>query len=184
MKTSVLTPPDGEPVSLSAVKDYLRIGHDGEDALVADLISSARARLETELDMALVRRTLRVEYSGWPSGLAGRGIVLRPGPLHELISVRTVHGDMAEDVTEGFMLSDGRLCRKPWTGLSVLPAGAVVEVVFEAGFEDAGAVPDDLKLAVKLLAAQGYRLRNGDGDDEAFPHEVDDLLTPYQGVRL
>jgi uncharacterized phiE125 gp8 family phage protein len=184
MKTTVLTPPDGEPVSLSAVKDYLRIGHDGEDALVADLIASARARLEAELDLALIGRTLRLEFSAWPSGLATGGLVVRPSPLRTLLAVRIVSGETVTDLTEGFVFSAGRLCRKPWTGLPVLPADARVEVELKAGFGEAGAVPDDLKLAVKLLAAQGYRLRNGEGDEEAFPREVDDLLAPYQGVRL
>ncbi len=184
MKTSVLTPPDGEPVSLSAVKDYLRIGHEGEDALVADLIASARARLEVELDMALIGRTLRLEFAGWPSGLAGRGVVVRPTPLGELLAVRIVSGETVTDVTEGFMFSGGWFCRKPWSGLPILPAGGRIEIDFEAGFGDEGAVPDDLKLAVKLLAAQGYKLRNGEGDEDGFPREVDDLLTPYQGVRL
>ncbi|MEO9971743.1 MAG: hypothetical protein ABJG15_18245 [Hyphomonadaceae bacterium] len=184
MKTTVITPPDGEPVSLSAVKDYLRIGHEGEDALVADLIAAARARLEAELDLALVGRTIRIEFSNWPSGLAARGVILRPGPLQALLAVRIVSGDAATDVTEGFVLSGGRLCRRPWSGLPALPTGARIEVEFTAGFGDGEAVPDDLQLAVKLLAAQGYKLRNGFGDEDAFPREVDDLLAPYMGVRL
>ena len=184
MKTTVIVPPDGEPVSLSAVKDYLRIGHEGEDALVVDLIASARARLEAELDLALVRRTVRVVHSGWPAGLAGRGVIVRPTPLQALKAVRIVAGAEVTDVTGRFVLDRGRLCRKPWTDLPVLPAGGRIEVEFEAGFGDMDAVPDDLQLAVKLLAAQGYKLRNGDGDEDVFPQEVDDLLAPYKGVRL
>ena len=184
MKTTVIVPPDGEPVSLSAVKDYLRIGHEGEDALVVDLIASARARLEAELDLALVRRTIQIVYSGWPTGLAGRGVIVRPTPLQALKAVRIVAREEVTDVTEQFVLEGGRLCRKPWSTLPVLPVGGWIEVEFEAGFGDIDAVPDDLQLAVKLLAGQGYRLRNGDGDEDVFPQEVDDLLAPYKGVRL
>jgi len=184
MRTTVLVPPDGEPVSLSAVKEYLRIGHDGEDGLVADLVASARARLEAELDIALINRTVRIEFSRWPSGLAGRGVVIRPGPLRALQAVRLVSGETETDLTEQFLFADGRLSRKPWTALPALPAAVRVEIEFEAGFGDEGSVPDDLKLAVKLLAAQGYRLRNSGGDEELFPREVDDLLAPYKGVRL
>lgn len=184
MKTTVLVPPDGEPVSLSSVKDYLRIGHEGEDALVLDLIASARARLEAELELALVSRTVRLAFVAWPSELTGRGIVVRPRPLIALGAVRIVGGNTETDVTDGFMFSGEWLCRKPWTGLPPLQPDTHIEVDFEAGFGDAGAVPDDLKLAVKMLAAQGYQLRNGEGDEDVFPREVDDLLTPYRGVRL
>ena len=36
---TVITPPAGAALSLAAAKEYLRIGHDGEDGLVAALIS-------------------------------------------------------------------------------------------------------------------------------------------------
>ena len=43
MTIITVTPPNGEAVSLSEARDYLRIGHEGEDALVQHLIE-ARGR--------------------------------------------------------------------------------------------------------------------------------------------
>jgi uncharacterized phiE125 gp8 family phage protein len=43
---TVISPPAGEAVSLSQAKAFLRIGHDGEDALVSDLIGQATVRVE------------------------------------------------------------------------------------------------------------------------------------------
>ncbi len=187
MKATVLTPPDGEPVSLSAVKDYLRIGHEGEDALVASLIGSARARLEAELGIALVTRTLLVTLDKWPSALMKRGVRLEPGPVRELVSVDSVGGDGArEDVTSRFVLSGGRLCLRPWSFLPAIEAGGHIEVSFVTGYGLAGSLPADLVLAVKMLAAQGYLLRDGGADsaEDALPTEINDLLAPYKGVRL
>ena len=59
MTLTVMTPPDGEALSLDAAKDYLRIGTGGEDALVTALIASARARLEAASGLVLVTRTLK-----------------------------------------------------------------------------------------------------------------------------
>ena len=46
---TVITPPDGEALSLDAAKDYLRIGTDGEDALVTALVQARWASLEGEV---------------------------------------------------------------------------------------------------------------------------------------
>lgn len=187
MKTTVITPADGEPVPLSAVKEYLRIGHDGEDGLISSLIASARARLEAELQRALLTRTVKVEYSGWPISLAKAGLKLVPGPVSALIEVAVIDStDDGETITSRFMLQDGVLRIRPWSFIPPVDAGGRIEVTFETGYGAQGNVPDDLVLAVKILAAHAYHVRGGgrEIDEDALPGEVDDLLFPYKGVRL
>jgi len=187
MKTTVIVPPDGEPVSLSAVKEFLRIGHEGEDALVTSLIASARARLEAELGVALVTRTVQLTLDAWPQALTKPGLRLEPGPVTSLLEVMTVLSDSArESVTPRFILKCGRLCVRPWSFVPAIDPGGHVEVRFETGYGEPGAVPDDLVLAVKMLTAQGYHVRDGgrDSDEDALPSEIDELLAPYRGVRL
>ncbi|MFN3910782.1 hypothetical protein [Hyphomonas sp.] len=42
---TVITPPAGEPLSLQAAKDFLRLGTDAEDALVTELIRAGRSQV-------------------------------------------------------------------------------------------------------------------------------------------
>ena len=187
MNMTVLTPPSEEPLALGAAKDYLRIGHDGEDALVRSLIEGARARLEIELGIALVTRTLQITLDAWPASLSRNGIRLAPAPVKALVRVEHVHvSGEREDITARFLLRGDNLCLRPWAfAYSVAPGGRI-EITIEAGFGNADAVPDDLVLAVKMLTAQGYNLRDGgpDGGEDALPVEIDELLAPYKGVRL
>ncbi|MEP6275426.1 MAG: hypothetical protein ABJ372_09905, partial [Hyphomonas sp.] len=91
----MISPPDGEALSLGAAKEYLRIGHAGEDGLVADLIASARARLEAETGLALIARTVTRRFDRWPSGVTRTGLRLVPGPASALVSVETVDAEDA-----------------------------------------------------------------------------------------
>ena len=92
---TVITPPDGEALSLDTAKAYLRIGHAGEDDLVTGLIASARARLEAETGLALVTRTVTRRFDRWPSGVTRTGMRLVPGPASALVSVETVDAEDA-----------------------------------------------------------------------------------------
>ena len=187
MKTTVVEPPTEEPLALDAAKDYLRIGHDGEDVLVEALIRSARSRLEAELGLALVSRTLKTQLTSWPSSLLQRGMRLEPAPVSALLGVESVSSSGARDnLTGRFHLQENRLCLRSWGFVSAVPDGGHIEITFRSGFGGADAVPDDLILAVKMLAAQGYHLRDGGpgGAETALPVEIDELLAPYKGVRL
>ena len=129
METTVLVPPDGEPVSLAAVKEYLRIGHDGEDSLIASLIGSARARLEVELGAALVTRTVKIAFESWPRAVTRTGIRLEPGPVRDVLDVVSVSPNGArETITSRFVLSGGRLCVRPWSFIPAIEALSLIHI--------------------------------------------------------
>ncbi len=187
METTVVIPPTEEPVSLAAMKAYLRIGHDGEDDLITDLIASARARLETESGLALVTRTIRQTYLSWPETLLTSGLILRPGPAIFLEDVRRVDEDSIETtLTPDFRIQDGRLCLRALSALPSLLDGGHVEITFTAGFGAPETVPSDLQLAVKILTSRIYyvRDRNPGADDISIPPDVQRLISPYRSVRV
>ncbi len=174
-------------MTLAAVKEFLRLGHDGEDGLATDLLESARAQVENETGLALITRTLRLTLGDWPAAMNGRGYCLRPGPVTALLTVNTVdsNGGMT-DVTARFMLNAGRFCLRPWSFAPPIPQGGHVEIEFVTGFGDISAVPEDLQLAVKLLAAHAYQRRDSatGAARGGLPSDVAQILMPYREVRI
>lgn len=180
---TVISPPAGEALSLSEAKDFLRIGHDGEDDLVLGLIGAARAQLETASGLALVSRTLKRTWHQWGAGIQGRGAALRPGPVSGLVSVSLVERDeTVTDVTGAFALKCGRLVLAPAGILPPLSNGRRAEIVFGAGFGPPEAVPEDLRYCLKRLVQVAYR-RAGEADD-SLPDDVTAMLARRRGVRL
>ena len=130
MTITTVTPPNGEPVSLAEARDYLRIGHEGEDDLVLHLIEGARARLERAAGLALVTRVLRQTWSAWPASLRARGIPLRPGPVQAVISIKQIDASGESDLTARFLFAPDRqrLCLPDLLPAPLIAPGERVEV--------------------------------------------------------
>jgi uncharacterized phiE125 gp8 family phage protein len=179
---TVISPPAGEALSLAEAKDFLRIGHEGEDSLVTGLIESARARLEAESGLALVARTLKQTWREWPAEMGGRGAPLRPGPVRGVVSVARVTSAGSEDLTAHFALDCGRLVLRPASRLPPVRYGVEqIEVVFEAGFGAPEAVPEDLRLCLKRLVQDAYERGSERG---RLPQDVSAMLARRRGARL
>lgn len=190
MIVTTLVAPAAEPVGLAEAKEYLRIAGDGEDGLVGQLVSSARARVEEMAGIALISRTIRVTLDWWPRGTAERRWVRLPvRPVGDLVAVRVFdrHGN-ANDVTSRFTLPPGRTARLMWTdGAFPWPGQrlAGIEIDHVAGFGEApGDVADNLRLAVKRLAAHAYHARDPEMLGGALPVDVAGLLSPWRRVQL
>lgn len=186
---TVITPPAQEPVSLASAKAFLRLGHNGEDELVSDLIASARARIEQESGLALVTQELRLAWSAWPLSLSGRGVALSRRPVTALVSVLLVDPDgTLTDQTERFRLDCGRLMLRPWSWCPIIALGGSVQVTFEAGFGTADEVPEDLKEACLRLVGALYASRGSATASftvgSALPDAVQSILNARREVRL
>jgi uncharacterized phiE125 gp8 family phage protein len=181
MTLTVISPPGETALPLAAAKAFLQIGHDGEDTLVADLLASATAQLETATGLALVSRILRQSWRCWPAGFGASGALLRPGPARTLTSVALIDeaGDET-DISSLFALVDDRLCLKPSSWLPPIPLGGRVEVTFEAGFGLAVNIPADFIQALKAILASAYRR----GSDDGIPDEARAIIASRRELRI
>lgn len=190
MYITTLAAPAAEPVGLAEAKDYLRIGYDGEDDLVAGLIATARSRIETAAGIAMISRGLRVQLDRWPAGILETRafrLPIRPAASLQAVKVYNALG-VAETVTDQFELEAGRASRLIWTeGRFPWPGkrGQGIEIDYTAGFGEAPEdVAEGLRLAVKRLAAHAYLTRDPESIAGDLPQDVMGLLSPWRRVTL
>lgn len=162
-----VTGPVVEPVTLSEMKDHMRVEIDEDDVLIAGLITAAREHLETicRPQLAMITQTWRWVADAWP---AGDTLELRPWPLQSVSSIKYTSdaGVEATFSSSNYVVDaygkPGRLRLKststwPSTTLAALN-GLVVE--FVAGYGNTSAsVPQRLRQALMLLAAHWYENR-------------------------
>lgn len=177
MPALLLTAPAAEPIGLADAKAFLRLEHDAEDALVAELAAAAARQVEKLTRRMLVAQRWRLDVALPEPGSA---VALRPRPVREVEAVRAKLRDGALVTLEA---ADWRF---DWAGerllVERLPAGACrIEVDLAVGYGDPQDVPESLRLAVRRLTADAFERRSGaDGP----PIDVEGLVAPYRDVRL
>lgn len=147
------------PVTLADAKAHLRVTHDGEDALIADLIATAASFIGDDAGLALTTRAFRLTVSDCTDGV----VSLPRHPVARIISVTVYDGDGLPSLIDGSRYRLDAL-RRPAT--LTLDRGVVprdtngIEIEFQAGFGDVGSdVPDALRRAVLSLVAHWYEMR-------------------------
>lgn len=186
---TVITPAAEAPLSLDAVKAFLRLGDAAEDAFISDLLQSARARLEQVAGLALVTQTVRVTWTDWPLSIRGRGALLPISPVRQLAGVRIVDADgSATPYTDRFQVFSDRICLRPWSTLPSVPFGGRIEIDLDAGFGTASDLPEDLREALLRLIGVMYAARTPNAfefaADGGLPDSVRAILDARKEVRL
>lgn len=186
MSSILLTPPAAEPLALDETRAYLRVEHTDDDELIAALIAGARIHVEAQARRALITQGWRLVLDAWPGD--GR-IAVRPAPLQAVTAARVYDatGD-AQAVDIQALVPDiaaSALVFIPWALPAPGRAAAGIEIDVTAGYgDDALAVPEPLRQAVRLLVAHWYENRGVTGPSPQMPAGVAALLTPYRMVSL
>lgn len=195
MALMLTTPPATEPVSVEAAKAWLRVSHSDDDALIADLIRSAREHVETRTGGVLITQSWRERLEDWPRdrlSASGLAVQLARAPLIsvEAVRVRGRDGALTDWDPAEYRFETG----EPGRLVAILPftlprpdhRGGGIEIDFTAGY---GETPDDvpapLRAAILHLVAASYGADRGEGGESPpAPDMVDRLLAPYERVRL
>jgi uncharacterized phiE125 gp8 family phage protein len=179
--------PAVEPVGLAEMRAYLRVDDAAEDELVTGLVKAARLFVEASSRRILTASRWRVLLDGWPSG---RIVHLPLSPLIgvERIAVTSGTGEAVDLPSSAFVAdraSDppriliGAEAPEPGVGR----AGIAIELVAGYG-TTADAVPEPLRLAVKMLVARWFEHRGDIAGEQTLPPEALALLTPFRRARL
>jgi hypothetical protein len=171
VKTRVVIPPSEPLVSVSEAKAYLRVTIDAENALLSEMIEGATRYVEGYLERSLVSRTLETEFT---ARQVRRVLRLPQGPVEDILTV--------ERYEDGAWVAAPHEIEGDTVVLDEF-AGVRHRVQYVAGYGAPEDVPQDIRQAVLLTAAQFYHNRAGYVAGESIarmPVEPDALLAPYR----
>jgi uncharacterized phiE125 gp8 family phage protein len=186
MSLQLVTPPSLEPVTLAEAKVHLKVDTAGDDALIATLITAARARAEWHTGRAFVTQSWILWLDCWPEG----GIVDVPLPPLQSVSAVTAY---ARDGTPSTIDSSltvvdtasapGRIAFAGFAPPMELRTLNAIAVAFTAGYGGAQSdVPAPVREAILEIAA-GLYVDRGDGPEEVSL-AAQALLAPYRIFKL
>lgn len=186
MAVYVDTPPAAEPITADELTTHLRLTDaDAEGDLLSALIEAARRYAETFTRRQFVTATLKLVLDKFPSTI----YVPRP-PLASVTSIAYLDTDGASQTLDAaeyeadIRSEPGRIveaygCSWPSTQ-SIINA---VTVTYQAGYGEASAVPESIKVAIKMLAAHWYEHREAVTDGRPpveVPMAVESLLWSHR----
>ncbi len=186
MVLKVIAPPTQDPVTLSEIKTYLRIGDMGDfDNLLADLIIAAREAVELFQNRALSTQTLEVSFDDWPE----MPFDLPRPPLQSITSVTYTDytgTDHNMNFTDYFVLDSNsepaRVTLKKYTVLPpvILQDINAFRVRYIAGNANISDIPKTVKQAYLLYIS--HRFNNP--DDINIPDAFYNLLRPERVIPV
>jgi uncharacterized phiE125 gp8 family phage protein len=193
MISRVIVQPPVEPLTLQEAKDHCVVTHDQHDSMLMALIVAARKHVEEHYQISLVTQTREVAFDRFQDDL-----LLTHGPVQSVEAVEYMNADgTLTPLTEADYQVDlyGAPVRVSAAYSAYWPTARVmyrsVRVRYVAGFEPvdgsptdyAGNIPEDIKVALKLLVGNWYDNREASITgtiNTALEFGVTALLSPYR----
>lgn len=190
----LVTTPPVEPITLAEAREYARIPHNDEDALVTSLIKVARQKIDGRdgiLSRALVRQTWDWKIDRFDR----RRLDLPLAPLQAVDSIKfrdPAGVEQTLDPSAYLVLGvndwgPGQVelaAGQGWPGTNSAPEAITIR--FTCGYPPEGDdtstdyaanIPEPLKLAMKIMVAAWFENRESLG---RMPESARDLLTDYR----
>ena len=147
-----------DPVTVTDVKNWLKIDLPDDDALIAFLISGARTQIENYVNLSLVNRTVKATIKN------GLGNFLLPyGPVKAITTTTTLSGDAITITNQGNIINES------------FDGGNAV-ITYTAGFTT---LPANLRVAWLQQCAYLYENRGDESAGDLSPI----ILTNLKAIR-
>lgn len=202
IKIERTTVPQTEPVTLQEAKDHLRVDGSTEDSLISSLIAAARQHLEETVSRSFVTQTWKLYLDDFPVSklvhipwgeymdIEKRAILLPRPPVASVTSITYIASDgttqtLSTDdydvdlISEPARIAEAEGATWPTTDNTV----NAVTVEYQAGYGNAGEVPQAIKQAVLLLLSTWYENRQTvivGASIDTLPMSVQALMAPYR----
>jgi uncharacterized phiE125 gp8 family phage protein len=180
-RTQVVTPPTTEPLTLSEVKNHLRIDGNFDDALLGSFITSARMYFESQCEISIASQEILLALDSFDD------IVYLPrGPVQSVEDISYADSEnnqqYMDDWIEDLVSNPARIT--PAFGQS-WPATAevvnAVQVSYTTGYSTPSMVPKLLKSGMLFYVAHLYENRSAvtDVDLKEVPMAVESIIHQY-----
>jgi uncharacterized phiE125 gp8 family phage protein len=165
--------PVTEPITLAEAKEYARIDGEAEDTLITSLIKVARLHCESYMGKAIIRKTVTIDSFSFPYQWQ-----IPYGPLasaSDVTKVVTIDQNNVE-TSLNYQVNVGLF---PKIAITSGDQSFKFKMIYTAGFTT---VPEDIKLAIKMMVNTLYERREDFSDLQAIPSPlgVKALLMPYK----
>jgi uncharacterized phiE125 gp8 family phage protein len=192
MPLNLITAPTQACIGLAQAKLHLRVSHDEEDTLIADMLATATLEAEHLMQRAVMPQSWRLTLPAWPSQ-AGP-VQLRMPPVRSIILVQSADANTGDMTT---LVNAYRLAKGTEQYSLLLPAFGTnwptaadvpdaVQVTFECGYANAAEVPAPIKQWLLLRLGGYYENREAwtSGAKIERNEHVDRLLDRYSAPTL
>lgn len=184
----LLEAPVATPVSLSEVKDQLRVEHTDDDALLLRLIKTASAYIDAK--GALGHAIISQKWGQWVTSVPPQSVRLAMGPVIAVSDVKYYDENgvlQADDLNNYHVTGTGfttQIGPKVGFGWPVTQDRAdAIRIEYAAGYGAAAAdVPETLRHAMMLLIGHWYDNRENAMKDELsnIPYGFDMLIDMHR----
>lgn len=182
------TAPTVEPVTLTDLKDQLRITTTDEDSYLTALITAARRNVEHILGRSLITQTWNLYLDNFPAS-ANTPISLLKPPLQSVTWVKYWDNNDTEQTwtSSEYVVDTDNICGlvypdRTYNWPSVRDFPKAVNIKFVAGYGLAVDVPQDIKQAILLII--GHLERNREHTTgmtlNEIPMGANAILAPYK----
>ena len=170
MKTVIVTSATTvEPITLAEAKTHLRITSSGDNDYINTLIRAARRRVEDLTNRKMLTQTWKVYFDNWPAGNKDDYFDIPYSPLQSIPTTGLKY-TMSTGNSTTFSSSKWETDTVSEPGRLVLDYGYSwpsntlnnrnpIEIRFVCGYTTPAKVPEELKLAMKILVGHYYENR-------------------------
>jgi hypothetical protein len=161
-----------EPVSLEEAKLYARIDGSSEDALITALIKAARVNLEKQMSKCILPKTVTINSFSYSYSFQ---LPYAPLLLESDVTKVATFDILNNEMPLNYIVNTGLF---PKINIINGSQGYKFQMVYKAGF---AVVPEDIKLAIKMLVNTMYERREDFSDLAAIqsPFGVRAIIEPY-----
>jgi len=188
IKYKIISGPASEPITTQEAKDWMKVEHSVDDALIDALIQSTREAVERYTGQILFTTTIEEAFDGFPFATQQNPFAAIPlawGPVQSLTSVNYVIETGSETLLESskYILDDYARpsCITPAYSSS-WPTTQYrinsIKVQYVAGHDDVAAIPQAIKTAILMTLSDAYDKRQDSVRN--LPSQAEWLLDKYR----